>query len=86
VRRHGLSILQSAAGLEIGGYARRPEHVTPDFYPHAELGGVALDHAPGVDAVHRFLRQRAGPAGGGAEEGRLAGVADAGRLYICAET
>jgi hypothetical protein len=24
---------------------------------------IALDHAPGVDAVHRFVRQRSGAAG-----------------------
>ena len=48
----------------------------------AELGGAALDHAPRIDAVHRLVGQRAGAADGGAEEGGLAAVADARRLYI----
>ena len=41
-----------------------------------------LDHAPGIDTVHRLLGQRAGGAGGGTEEGGFAGIADAGGLYI----
>ena len=36
-------------------------------------------------AVHRLVGQRAGAAGGGAEEGALAVVADAGRLDIGVE-
>jgi hypothetical protein len=36
-----------------------------------QLGGAALDHAPGVDAVHCFVRQRAGAADGGAGEASL---------------
>ena len=56
-----------------------------DFAPRAELGGASLDHPPGVDPVHRFLGQRAGAADGRAEEGSLAAVADAGRLYICVD-
>ena len=35
--------------------------------------------------MHRFIGQRAGAAGGGAEQGSLAGVADAGRLDISVE-
>jgi hypothetical protein len=46
---------------------------------------AALNHAPGVDAVHRFVGQRAGAAGGGAEQGCLAGVAETGRLDISVE-
>ena len=52
----------------------------PILDPRAEIGGAALDHAPGIDPVHRLFGQRAGAAGGGAEEGALAAVADAGRL------
>jgi hypothetical protein len=37
----------------------------------AEVGGAALDHAPGVDAVHSIYSERAGAADGGAEEGDL---------------
>ena len=51
----------------------------------AQIGGAALDHAPGVDAVHRLVGQRAGAAGGGAEQGSLAAVADSGRLDIGVE-
>jgi hypothetical protein len=39
---------------------------------HAEVSGAALDQAPGVDPVHRFLRQGPGAAGGGAEQWSLA--------------
>ena len=46
----------------------------------AEIGGAALDHAPGVDAVDRLIRQRTGAAGGRAEQGSLAVVADAAAL------
>jgi hypothetical protein len=31
---------------------------------HAEFGGAALDHAPGVDPVHGGARERAGAARG----------------------
>jgi hypothetical protein len=29
--------------------------MTADLDAHAEIGGTALNHAPGVDAVHRFV-------------------------------
>ena len=35
--------------------------------PRAEAGGAALDHAPSVEPVHRFIRQRAGAAGRGSD-------------------
>jgi hypothetical protein len=61
-----------------------------DLSAHAELGGAALDHAPSIDAAHRLVGQRAGAAGGGAEEGSLATVTDARRsflmLYLAAAT
>src|ERR1700736_2813737 len=76
MRRHRL--LLSAAGFKIGGDAGRAEGMAADPGARAELGGTALDHAPGVDAVHRFVRQRAGAAGGGAEEGSLAAITDGG--------
>ena len=47
-----------------------------------EFGGAALDHAPGVDLVHGFCGERAGAADGGAEEGGLAALANAGSLDI----
>jgi hypothetical protein len=46
---------------------------------------VALDHAPGIAAVHWFLGERAGAAGDGAEEGSFASIANAGGLYIGVE-
>ena len=57
----------------------------PILTSHAQLGRPPLDHAPGVDAVHRLFRQRAGAASGGAEQGGLAAVAEAGRLDISVE-
>ena len=82
MRRHGLRVLQSAAGFEIGGDSRCPKSMAADPDPHAEIGGAALDHAPGVDAVHRFVGQHVGAAGGGAEQGSLAVLADAGGLDV----
>src|SRR5580704_7756570 len=82
MRGHGLGIFETAAGPKIGGDSRGAKGVAANPRAHAETTGAALDHAPGVDSVHRFVRQRAGAAGGGAEEGSLAAVADAGRLNI----
>jgi hypothetical protein len=45
------------------------EGMAADPGARAKLGGAALDHAPGVDAVHGRGGERAGAAGGGAEEG-----------------
>src|SRR5437763_17054315 len=77
MRRHGLCILERAAGLEIGGDARRPEHMAPELDPEPGLGGAPADHAIGVDAVHRRVAEPAGPAERAAGEGAVAGVANA---------
>ena len=61
----------SALGFKMGGDARGAEGMATDPRPCTELSGAALDDAPGVDAVHGFVRQRAGAADGGAEEGVL---------------
>jgi hypothetical protein len=63
---HGLRVFQRAAGFEVGG----------DL--HAELGGAALDHALGVDAMHDVAVELAVAAAGGAEQGALAVAGDAG--------
>ena len=55
VRSHGLRVLECPAGLEIGRDPRRPKCVTTDFDAHAEISSEALNHAPGVNAVHRFV-------------------------------
>ena len=67
------------------GDARGAEGMAADPGARAELGGAALDHAPGIDAVHSRYGERSGAAGGGAEEGALAADADAGRLDIRVE-
>ena len=85
VRRHGLSVLQRASRLQIGRYPRSAERVTADPDGHAELGGAALDHPVCVDAVHRRGGERASAADGGAEEGALARVAEAGGLDVFIE-
>ena len=59
--------------------SRMPEIGTSGLmaaYPNTrpEIGSAALDHAPGVDAVHRPFGQRVGAASGGAEQGSLAAV------------
>src|ERR1700722_15909069 len=65
VRRHRLSILQSAAGFKIGRDARGAKRVATDPNARPEIGSAALDHAPGVDAVHRLFGQHAGASHGG---------------------
>ena len=74
--RHRLSILQSSAGFKIRGDPGRPKCVAANPHARSEIGGASLDHAPGVDAVHRLFGQDAGAADRRAEEGSLAVVAD----------
>jgi hypothetical protein len=85
MRRHRLSILQSAAGFKICRDPRGSKRMAADADTRAEIGGAALDHAPGVNPAHRLFSQHAGAAGGGAEQGSLAGVADAGRHDVGVE-
>lgn len=80
--RHRLRVFQRSAALKVGRDAGRVEGVAADLHPEVQIGGTALDHTPGIDSIHRFIRQFPSAAGGGAEEGGLAGVADAGGLYI----
>jgi hypothetical protein len=61
------------------------KRMTADLGPCAEAGSAALDHAPSIDPIHRLLGQDVSAAGGGAEEGGLAGIANPGRLYIGVE-
>ena len=75
----------SAAGFKIGGDTRGAERVAADPDARPEIGGAALDHPPGVDAVHRLFGQRSGAASGGAEEGSLAVVADASGFDVGVE-
>jgi hypothetical protein len=51
---------------------------------HAKLAGAALDHAPGVDPVHRRGRERAGAADGRAEQGTpfVAGDARGTEIFV----
>ena len=43
-------------------------------FPYAfEIGSTALDHAPGINPVHRFLGQFASAAGGGPDAGGAGG-------------
>ena len=80
MRGHRLRVFQRAAGFEIGGDAGRAEGVAADPHSHAEAAGAALDHAPGVDAVHSRYGERVGAADSRAEEGGLATITNAGRL------
>ena len=57
-----LAVFERAAGFEIGRDPRRPECMAADTDARSEIGGAALDHAPGVDAVHRLFGQRSGVA------------------------
>jgi hypothetical protein len=72
MRGHVLGVFEGAAGFKASRDPGRPKGMTADPEFHAKPRRAALDHPPRVDAVHRFLSQRAGPAGGGSEEGSLA--------------
>jgi hypothetical protein len=52
VRSHRLGVLKRAASLKVSGDPRGPKGVAADPALHAELGRAALNHAPGVDAIH----------------------------------
>jgi hypothetical protein len=85
VRSHELRVFQCAAGLQVGRYSGGPEGVAADLDLHAEFRGAALDHAPGVDPVHRPRRECAGAADGRAEQGTLFVVGDAGGTEVFIE-
>ena len=76
MRRHGLRVFKRAAGFQIGRNSRRAKCMAADPDARVEIGGAALDHAPGGDAVHRRFGQHAGAADRVAEQGSLAIVAD----------
>jgi hypothetical protein len=78
---HRLGVLQRAAGFEISRDPGGSEGVAADLHARAEIGRTPLDHAPGIDAVHRLVGQSAGAIGSRAEEGGLAAIADTGDLY-----
>ena len=67
MRGHGLRILKRSAGFKLGGDARGAEGMAADPGARAELGGAALDHAPGVDAVHSLCGEITGAANSRAE-------------------
>jgi hypothetical protein len=71
MRGHGLRVFERAARLEIGGDARRAEHMAPELPLEAGLGRAPADHLVGIDAMHRPVRQHPGSAGRRAEEGGL---------------
>ena len=78
MRGHCLRVFERAAGFEIGRDAGRAEHMAAELDLEARFGRAPADHLIGIDTMHRVFRQPAGLAGGRAEEGGLAGVADAG--------
>ena len=53
VRRHRLGVFERAGGLQVGGYSRSSERVTPDQNRQTSFQGTALNHAVGVHPVHR---------------------------------
>jgi hypothetical protein len=82
VCRHCLRVFERAAGFEIRGDAGRAEHMAAELDLEARFGRAPSDHLIGIDTVHGIFRQPAGLAGGRAEEGGFAVVADAGRGEI----
>ena len=85
MRRHQLCVLEGAAIVEIGGDAGRTKTVTANTSLEAGVVSTATDHLIGVNAMNPVFGQAASLAGGGAEEGGLAGVADPGGVEIFIE-
>jgi hypothetical protein len=85
MRRHRLGIFEHAAGLKVGRNAGCPEAVAADLDLHAELRGATLNHAPGIDAVHRRRSERAGAADSRAEQGTFVVAGDAGGTNVLVE-
>ena len=82
VCRHNLRVLEHSASFEIGRDPRSSESMAANSDPRAEIRSTTLNHAPGVDTIYRFVGQHVGAAGGGAEEGTLAVVTNAGGLDV----
>src|SRR5271166_6760321 len=82
---HKLRVFQRAAVVEISGDAGRTKTVATDAGLQASRSSAALNHVPGIDAVHRSLRQQPRATERRAEEGRLAGVANPGGLGVFVE-
>jgi hypothetical protein len=70
MRDHGLSFVQSVAGFNICRDPCGMESVAADTNMRTEIGGAALDHAPGIDAVHLPFGQDASTSSSGSEEGK----------------
>jgi hypothetical protein len=79
------AFFERAAGFKICSDAGCPERVAADLDLHAEFGRAALDHAPGVDPVHRRGRERARAADGRAEQGALVVAGDGGGTNVLAK-
>src|SRR6266446_6614873 len=79
---HELRIFEGATGVHVSRDPGRPKCMTINAPLEAQRRGAALDHAVGVDAVHGVFGERPVMPHGGAEEGALAAVADAGRVEI----
>ena len=78
MRGHGLCVFERATVAKIGRDPRRPKRVAPHAPGQPCVGCAPLDHAVGVDPVHRFLGQRIRFPVRAAEEGRPDIAADAG--------
>ena len=80
--RHGLGVFQRTTSFKISSDAGCTKRMTTDSDLHAKPLCPALDHAPGIDPVHRLVGQRAGATASRAEEGGLGRVANASPLYM----
>ena len=69
MRGHGVRVFERAARLEIGGDARRAEHMAPELPLEAGLGRAPANHLIRIDAMHRPVRQCPGFPSRRAEEG-----------------
>src|ERR1700730_6442736 len=79
---HRLRVLESAAGLEVGGDAGRAENVAAELALEAGLSGAPADHAISVDAVHRTAVELPGLAARGTEEGAFTVLPAPGRIDV----
>ena len=75
-------IFKCATRIEVSSDAGRTKYVATELPVQASFRRAPADHRVGIHMVHRPVRQSPGSAGGGAEEGDLVLITDAGRGQV----
>ena len=82
MRGHGLRFFQRAAADEIGGDPRRTKCMAPNLYSRTDCRSAALDHGPGISAVHGVFAEASRSGEGGPEQRAFLHFPDARRFDI----